>query len=322
MGREVISVLLTLILSCGLITGCKASVKESNNQPEPATILDESEEVSIQTEVLDDYDDLEEDYRVAFNYQLPTLRLLSNGTDAIMMGDSKIGGQPDLPKGYKWPSSKGVYHSFLAQINLKQLPDSELSGLLPKEGILYFFYDSSMSRWIKEDETIETHEVIYTASTTDLQTLKYPKKLGEEYRYSESKVNITEMDSYPPYDHDVFYEMNLSDQAFDEYYDFLDSVNPEPSIHKMFGYADNIQGDMRLSCVLDELGLEWSDYRELNKDEKEKLYTMQDDWLLLYQQDSTDEMMFGDDGMVYYWIKEEDLRDRRFDKVVMEMQCY
>jgi hypothetical protein len=47
------------------------------------------------------------------------------------------------------------------------------------------------------------------------------------------------------------------------------------------------------------------------------------DWILLLQLDSDDDagMMWGDVGMLYFWIKREDLKKENFDNVWMILQC-
>jgi uncharacterized protein YwqG len=49
-----------------------------------------------------------------------------------------------------------------------------------------------------------------------------------------------------------------------------------------------------------------------------------DDWLLLLQLDSdgTADVLWGDVGMLYFWIRRQDLQEQRFDKVWMTMQCH
>jgi uncharacterized protein YwqG len=49
-----------------------------------------------------------------------------------------------------------------------------------------------------------------------------------------------------------------------------------------------------------------------------------DQWLLLLQLDSDDpiDVMWGDGGMLYFWIRRDDLANRRFDKTWMTLQCY
>jgi uncharacterized protein YwqG len=48
-----------------------------------------------------------------------------------------------------------------------------------------------------------------------------------------------------------------------------------------------------------------------------------DDWILLLQLDSDDvgNFMWGDSGMLYYWIRKQDLCELRFDRVWMALQC-
>ncbi|MFT9370454.1 YwqG family protein [Paenibacillus polymyxa] len=55
------------------------------------------------------------------------------------VGNSRIAGYPDLPPTIEWPcNSDGEYYTFIAQINLSELPFSPFEGL-PHQGILYFF---------------------------------------------------------------------------------------------------------------------------------------------------------------------------------------
>ena len=47
-------------------------------------------------------------------------------------------------------------------------------------------------------------------------------------------------------------------------------------------------------------------------------------WRLLLQVDTDDshsDMMWGDNGCLYYWIRAEDLAARRFENTWMIMQC-
>jgi uncharacterized protein YwqG len=45
------------------------------------------------------------------------------------------------------------------------------------------------------------------------------------------------------------------------------------------------------------------------------------DWRLLLQIDSNDDMMWGDAGMIYFWIPTASLRAGRFDDVWAILQC-
>ncbi len=70
----------------------------------------------------------------------------------LAVGTSKIGGSPDLPKGYAWPKGKeckAIYNDdtkgveaiagFLAQVNFAELAHTQATRDLPKQGLLSFF---------------------------------------------------------------------------------------------------------------------------------------------------------------------------------------
>src|SRR3989442_689067 len=59
---------------------------------------------------------------------------------SIAVGVSRVGGLPDLPPTLAWPCWRGSPLSFIAQINLDELPNVAERSLLPAEGHLYFFY--------------------------------------------------------------------------------------------------------------------------------------------------------------------------------------
>ena len=54
---------------------------------------------------------------------------------------SKIGGRPNLPKKYKWPTNLSFPMSFLMQIDLHEISHLSKFKNLPKNGIIYIFTD-------------------------------------------------------------------------------------------------------------------------------------------------------------------------------------
>jgi uncharacterized protein YwqG len=84
----------------------------------------------------------------------PALRLiLSKDNDpSLEVGESKIGGDPDLPPGMPWPlgeDCRAIYNDdtagekrqagFLAQVNLQEIAVLHLADDLPERGLLSFF---------------------------------------------------------------------------------------------------------------------------------------------------------------------------------------
>ncbi len=67
----------------------------------------------------------------------------------------------------------------------------------------------------------------------------------------------------------------------------------------------------------------WDRVPEENRKRAEE--TARDRWMLLFQLDTVVcgdfELMFGDCGRIYFYITKEDLKERRFDRVWLILQC-
>lgn len=99
---------------------------------------------------------------------------LSEKEDYKSVGNSRIGGYPDLPPSIAWPCTDGKYLTFIAQINLDELPPHPIE-YLPKEGLLYFF-----EGWNDLIENGLSHKVIYYhGDRDDIQTTLPPEGLTE-----------------------------------------------------------------------------------------------------------------------------------------------
>src|SRR5579859_2537972 len=60
----------------------------------------------------------------------------------LPLGASKLGGVPDFPMTFTWPTWKGIPMVFLAQIHTQEVALYDLEQLLPSHGFLYFFCQS------------------------------------------------------------------------------------------------------------------------------------------------------------------------------------
>ncbi|MGL6074756.1 MAG: DUF1963 domain-containing protein [Fimbriiglobus sp.] len=89
-----------------------------------------------------------------FKWARPALRMEEVATDDnnIRIGASKIGGLPDLPTNFTWPSGRDCVASyegglgeqerlagFIAQVNFKEIAQSQATRDLPASGLLSFF---------------------------------------------------------------------------------------------------------------------------------------------------------------------------------------
>jgi uncharacterized protein YwqG len=73
---------------------------------------------------------------------LPGIRLVAaKRIVAAATGVSRLGGSADLPADVPWPTDDdGAPLSFIAQLDLRQMAAHDVQGLLPRGGMLSFFY--------------------------------------------------------------------------------------------------------------------------------------------------------------------------------------
>ena len=108
----------------------------------------------------------------------------------LSVGASKLFGTPDVFKGFEWPGIEidgEIYDlSFIGQINLKEAAKYDTDGLLPKEGMLYFFYDLDEMPYEPSDRN--ACRVIYCEKDTDLHPTGYVDEDGEDLSFREMAI--------------------------------------------------------------------------------------------------------------------------------------
>ena len=240
------------------------------------------------------------------------------------LGESKIGGKPNLPHGIEWfKDNKGNYLDFLAQINMEEVAPYDIEKLLPTKGMLYFFYDEEQESWGRESEDKDKFKVFFFDD--DLKQLvvrEHPNKLKVNPYFKQCKLSFKKFLSFPE---DLLENLDLdlkSDSLF-EFYDTLHRNYGEqhPDLTKLVGYPNVIQNPMEEECVkaLDDYDTFSSIDRKL-RDINQNPY----EWTLLFQLNSIDEaeMMWGDCGNLYFWIKMQDLKAKKFENCWQILQCY
>lgn len=256
----------------------------------------------------------------------PCARLAAHTPAGDERFPTKVGGVPDLPDASLWPTFDGKHLAFLMQVNLEEmhalLPDSGL----PESGMLYFFCEPVEPQWGFDPKDKGRSRVIYVeALPREAARLDFPKDLPKEGRYKEYPLHGKNAESLPnPVDLPSWEKLNDADM--DTLFDWYDTLREdEAPLHQVAGYPCQIQDDMRLECQLASNGIYCGDEDGGENDPRAKaLAPGANDWRLLLQIDSDDAagMMWGDAGMLYFWIKEDDLKNRRFENAWMILQCY
>ncbi len=259
------------------------------------------------------------------------------------LGTSKIGGIPHLPIGFEWPYYKGEAYngksanlplSFIAQIDLAALSSFDKDNMLPKSGYLYFFYDIVSQKWGFDPKDMGCARVYYFDVTADqLHETPLPEEHEEDARVPLSLVSFKTIEELPSYEE--FCELTDTDRFGDDFdWDYYDEAVEEEiklfdyspdEVCKLLGYADIIQDSMIGECARVTSGLYCGDaegYKNISEECEAAIAADTKSWTLLAQFGTlSDEIMFGDCGCIYFYIRKEDLEAKRFDRVWLCLQC-
>lgn len=238
---------------------------------------------------------------------------------------SRFGGMPDLPDGMAWPTWKGIPQSFVAQINLAELPDFLDRSLLPAGGVLYFFYDSSREADGYDPEEAGCFAVFYAAAPPPTAApAVFPDGLPEEGKIIPARISFEVVENAPTWEDVHLRLLGLSFEdcllAYSSLIEPYDDLHGEG--HQLMGFESPVQHPPGLDC--EGVRLKQNGAVPLGKDEEwERLVIGAAEWQLLLQVRSDDELnMYWpyDVGILYYMIRREDLLACRFDRAWMVKQ--
>lgn len=236
---------------------------------------------------------------------------------------SKIGGKPYLPKQEKWfcvdDGETSYPLSFVAQVNLEEVAKHDVEHVLPPRGMLYFFYDfmdESIGCYPKDKNHFKV--LYYEGNMSELEQKEYPKELEEDFCIPEIPMRFSTRYEVPMCEE--YNEITGKKVDYDDYNYVVESVgldhDHDQEIFKLLGYADLCQGSMLTICEMVCNGISCGnfDYIPLKPQYADKA----SEWILLFQVDvisnSEFELMIGDCGRLYYYIRKDDLMNKRFDK--------
>jgi uncharacterized protein YwqG len=253
-----------------------------------------------------------------------SLRVDATAVDDWPVGTSKLGGAPDVPAGWTWPTFGDLPLMFVAQVNLAALRGHPVARALPDAGMLAFF---AAGGWGYEPQDRGSARVFWFPDVTALRRMPLPGALPPHARFEAGRLTVREVVTLPStYDRAVE-ALQLTEEEEELYVEVaLDALLPgddEPTKHQLLGHADPVQEEMTVDCQRASSGLTMADEKALPAAQRAALEAGARRWRLLAQFDSDDrvEMMWGDAGLVYFWITEEDLAARRFDGAWMILQC-
>jgi uncharacterized protein YwqG len=237
------------------------------------------------------------------------IRIKSGEPKPLQPWQSKVGGTPYLPKSVDWPvGPEGQPLFFLAQLNFAEMP---ALPPFPQKGIVSFFIndDDLYGMDFDDGENPDTFRVLFFPDVvTDVKMLQSPAlPHDDEYdllpHHPEETYPLTfsiEKEIVPATDYhfNQYFGADFFRQFGDQEWDTWDQYNKmvRAQGHKAGGYAYFTQDDPRRA---------------------------EDPMILLFQLDSDEQMdlMWGDMGIGHFFIRENDLIEGNFSRVLYDWDC-
>jgi uncharacterized protein YwqG len=246
------------------------------------------------------------------------IRLRPAGGEGTSRDASRLGGGAALPKGMSWPTWKGRPQALLAQIVLAEVASLDGENVLPPSGRLLFFYDSGQETWGFDPADRGSWTVLFVEDGQPMEPFVDPGLFRPVPLTASAEIDL------PPCESLWFASSGIAPDEVDAYLELRTSLSGDYLIHKLLGYPDPIQNEMQTECQLVSHGIYCGNADGYRDPRAETLRPGANDWRLLLQVDSEEDragMMWGDVGRVYFWIRDEDLRARNFDRTWCILQC-
>ena len=241
-------------------------------------------------------------------------RLYEKAPSGTPVFSNRIGGFPDLPSNVPWPEWKGRRLDFIAQINCSQLPKDAIHLGFPSRGMMWFFFDLTEQPWGNEPQDKGGFRVLYQEAPSSDELLAEDKE--QESIVSPKYIGFTKELTFSPVLEDALADMEINDDLFGRYIDFLDSLHgEEDDLSRLGGYPDAVNRDLRIVSSIVSRGNELSSVSYTIAEAEAKEETK--NWIMLLQIDSDEDMglMFGDLGKIAYYIERDKLTNLDFSNV-------
>jgi uncharacterized protein YwqG len=250
----------------------------------------------------------------------------------LPLGASKLGGVPDLPFSFVWPTWQGVPMVFLAQIQLQEIESYDGEQLLPRNGFLYFFCQSqglSQAPDTKIWESINPYDpqswkvLFFDGNRTALRRASIPLELVPGALLPNCSLQFGSTLSLPPASGSLIESLHLTKDEIRRYESFLidfdnaflgtgDDVYHH---HWLLGYPPQSSGNAELLCQMAKLHITSSQWAQFDKGTQKSIASDALEWvhLLTIDTDEYAQITWGEYGSLSYWIKRTDLKGHNFE---------
>jgi hypothetical protein len=274
-----------------------------------------------------DDDGLEELVRAArLEHRLADIRILVRvGARLTPAGDSesgsRLGGSPDLPAGFAWPSWNGRELAFLGQFDLTELTAAGARSALPEAGLLLLFADLRGRPSGLSPRHAGSSSVVLVPSGCELTDdgarnpvlREMPVRLTRELQLPSAWSFLAEPLALSPEEIDAWEELRTA-LAGAQGVELEDADFGRIALDRLLGYQDEIGRELEIDCQLASSGLDADDelvYFESRGDHETEARR----WRLLLQVTADATLRLGDGvERLFVCIREDDLREGRLDR--------
>jgi hypothetical protein len=253
--------------------------------------------------------------------------------DVMTPGVSRLGGPSEVPVGFDFPQGPAGESTFLLQVNLAELPQSLRPDLLPDHGLLSFFNaihgpsrggvdDWSAAKVFWFEDPLKCSLVPRSSDSP-----AYELGLDAIFVPAVDDETCTLAGSVCEFDRETYVQSFYGTPKIAHTQSVVDRISEGKSFLTQFdrsweswllGHAHPRQSDKLPEDGPLEYLIDHSDTLETLRDTAQAIAR---DGILLLQLDSGPTHTWGDVGRMYWFISEQDLRDRRFDRVWSTWDC-
>jgi uncharacterized protein YwqG len=237
---------------------------------------------------------------------------------------SHFGGSPQLPNGTGWPEKGGRSLDFLARLSLSEIQRAHSVPWLPQSGALLFFYDIRKHPWGFDPNDRGGFAALHVPDLPEpVVAANHASKYDGAATFNRN-VSFRHIDVVPS-EGDPVRDLKLNDAEYEKLSQIDEAAFDAKPKHQVAGIPSPVQGnDMDLECQLASNGVYCGNAKGYESARATELESGRTNWRLLFQMDSDDDLdvMWGDAGMLYYWIEEQEAQKGNFRNSWLIQQCF
>lgn len=242
--------------------------------------------------------------------------------------NSKFGGKPIVDRiDFEWPYIGDRPLTFLLQFDLTELSTHLQYDWLNNSGSVLIFYDLKEMPWGYDPKDRGKWKVIFQANPK--VEVEFPRKLDKNLILKERHFDFKKVNLLPSFEDKCITSLNLTDEETDLYIELNEHYEEyapyrESPAHQIGGFASPVQGDdMQFEAKQASNGVYMGDGNGFKNATEADFQLAKDEWQLLFQFDSDDylDVMWGDAGILYFWVENSKSKHNDFSNVWAVLQC-